>query len=309
MVGSNNVGKSTICDALDLVLGPDRLNRFPPIDEFDFYNAQYLASPAQEGAEPEEIPLRVEVILIELSAEIDAKCGGNTEFWHLEEQRLWAREVQAANPPHVVPCLRLETIGKYDLAEDEFEARTFFSHSPDAPEGTLTPVSKPIKRQFGFLYLRALRTGSRALSLERGSLLDIILRNKGVRTTLWEKTIERLRGLDIEADAAEIAPVLRSVEKRLARYIALESPGNATKLHVSELTREHLRKTMSFFLSISADQGPVPFPHAGTGTVNTLVLALLSFIADLKPDTVIFAMEEPRSQYLRTRSAESPNTC
>ena len=36
MVGSNNVGKSTICDALDLVLGPDRLNRFPPIDEFDF---------------------------------------------------------------------------------------------------------------------------------------------------------------------------------------------------------------------------------------------------------------------------------
>lgn len=216
----------------------------------------------------------------------------------------------------MVPCLRLETIGKYDLAEDEFEARTFFSHSPDAPEGTLTPVSKPIKRQFGFLYLRALRTGSRALSLERGSLLDIILRNKGVRTTLWEKTIERLRGLDIEADAAEIAPVLRSVEKRLARYIALESPGNATKLHVSELTREHLRKTMSFFLSISADQGPVPFPHAGTGTVNTLVLALLSFIADLKPDTVIFAMEEPEiavpphtqrriAQYLLTKTTQA----
>lgn len=317
MVGSNNVGKSTICDALDLVLGPDRLNRFPPIDEFDFYNAQYLATPAQEGAEPESIPLRVEVVLIELSAEIDAKCGGNTEFWHLEEQRLLgAGEVQAANPPHVVPCLRLEAIGKYDLAEDEFEARTFFSHSPDAPEGTLTPVSKPIKRQFGFLYLRALRTGSRALSLERGSLLDIILRTKGVRTALWEKTIERLRGLDIEADAAEIAPVLRSVEKRLARYIALESPGNATKLHVSELTREHLRKTMSFFLSISADQGPVPFPHAGTGTVNTLVLALLSFIADLKPDTVIFAMEEPEiavpphtqrriAQYLLTKTTQA----
>lgn len=317
MVGSNNVGKSTICDALDLVLGPDRLNRFPPIDEFDFYNAQYLAPPPQEGADPESIPLRVEVVLIELSAEIDAKCGGNTEFWHLEEQRLLGTgELQAANPPHVVPCLRVETIGKYDFSEDEFEAKTFFSHSPDAPEGKLTPVSKPIKRQFGFLYLRALRTGSRALSLERGSLLDIILRTKGVRTTLWEKTIERLRGLDIEADAVEIAPVLRSVEKRLARYIALESPGNATKLHVSELTREHLRKTMSFFLSISADQGPVPFPHAGTGTVNTLVLALLSFIADLKPDTVIFAMEEPEiavpphtqrriAQYLLTKTTQA----
>lgn len=27
LVGSNNVGKSSICEALDLVLGPDRLNR------------------------------------------------------------------------------------------------------------------------------------------------------------------------------------------------------------------------------------------------------------------------------------------
>ena len=289
MVGTNNVGKSTLCEALDLVLGPDRLNRFPPVDEFDFYNATYIVPAAADGEQPTIVPLRIEAVLIEPGAEIAAKCGGNMEFWHLAEQRLLGLgELAAANPPAVIPCLRVETIGKYDPDEDEFEAKTFFSHSPDAPAGELTAVPKPIKRLFGFLYLRALRTGSRALSLERGSLLDIILRTKGVRTSLWEKTIDRLRGLDIEADAAEIAPVLRSVERRLARYIALEYPGNATKLHVSELTREHLRKTMTFFLALSADQGHVPFPHAGTGTINTLVLALLSFIADLKPETVIF---------------------
>lgn len=317
MVGANNVGKSTLCEALDLVLGPDRLNRFPAVDEFDFYNAKYLEPAADEGEAPTPIPLRIEAVLIEPSAEVDAKCGGNIEFWHLIEKRLLGPgEVEAANPPDVVPCLRFETIGKYNLEEDEFEAKTYFSRSPDAATGELTPVPKPIKRLFGFLYLRALRTGSRALSLERGSLLDIILRTKGVRTSLWEKTIERLRGLDIESDAAEIAPVLRSVEKRLARYIALESPGHATKLHVSELTREHLRKTMTFFLALSPDQGHVPFPHAGTGTINTLVLALLSFIADLKPDTVIFAMEEPEiavpphtqrriAEYLLTKTTQA----
>lgn len=317
MVGSNNVGKSTLCEALDLVLGPDRLNRFPAVDEFDFYNAKYLEPAADEDSAPTPIALRIEAVLVEPSAEVEAKCGGNVEFWHLIEKRLLGSgEVEAANPPDVVPCLRLETIGKYNLEEDEFEAKTYFSRSPDADFGELTPVPKSIKRLFGFLYLRALRTGSRALSLERGSLLDIILRTKGVRTSLWEKTIERLRGLDIESDAAEIAPVLRSVEKRLARYIALESPGNATKLHVSELTREHLRKTMTFFLALSADQGHVPFPHAGTGTINTLVLALLSFIADLKPDTVIFAMEEPEiavpphtqrriAEYLLTKTTQA----
>ena len=317
MVGTNNVGKSTLCEALDLVLGPDRLNRFPPVDEFDFYNATYIVPPTAEGEQPQPVPLRIEAVLIEPGAEIAAKCGGNMEFWNLGEQRLLGPgELAAANPPVVVPCLRVETIGRYDPDEDEFEAKTFFSHSPDAAEGELTAVPKPIKRLFGFLYLRALRTGSRALSLERGSLLDIILRTKGVRTSLWEKTIDRLRGLDIEADATEIAPVLRSVERRLARYIALESPGNATKLHVSELTREHLRKTMTFFLALSADQGHVPFPHAGTGTINTLVLALLSFIADLKPETVIFAMEEPEiavpphtqrriAEYLLTKTTQA----
>lgn len=317
MVGTNNVGKSTLCEALDLVLGPDRLNRFPPVDEFDFYNATYIVPAAANGEQPTIVPLRIEAVLIEPGAEIAAKCGGNMEFWHLAEQRLLGLgELAAANPPAVVPCLRVETVGRYDPDEDEFEAKTFFSHSPDAPAGELTAVPKPIKRLFGFLYLRALRTGSRALSLERGSLLDIILRTKGVRTSLWEKTIDRLRGLDIEADAAEIAPVLRSVERRLARYIALEYPGNATKLHVSELTREHLRKTMTFFLALSADQGHVPFPHAGTGTINTLVLALLSFIADLKPETVIFAMEEPEiavpphtqrriAEYLLTKTTQA----
>lgn len=317
MVGTNNVGKSTICEALDLVLGPDRLNRFPPIDEFDFYNAIYLAPSTVEGETPQSVPLRIEAVVIELCEEINNKCGGNVEFWHLKDQRiLGPGELEAANPPDVVPCLRIETLGKYDPDEDEFTAKTYFSHSPDAIPGELTPVPKPIKRLFGFLYLRTLRTGSRALSLERGSLLDIILRTKGVRTSLWERTISRLRELDIEADAEEIAPVLRSVEKRLARYIALESPGNATKLHVSELTREHLRKTMTFFLALSADQGHVPFAHAGTGTINTLVLALLSFIADLKPETVIFAMEEPEiavpphtqrriAEYLLTKTTQA----
>ncbi len=294
LVGINNVGKSTICEALDLVLGPDRLNRQAVIDEFDFYNAQYLAAPIVEGEPPQLIKLRIEVILVEPGIGVQNKCGGHLEFWHVAERRLLgAGELGGANPPASVPCLRLETIGQYDPEEDEFVARTYFSRSPDAPEGELTPVLRSIKREFGFLYLRAMRTGARALSLERGSLLDIILRTKGIRTTLWEKSIQQLRDLDIEANAPEIAPVLRSIEKRLARYIALEAPGQTTKLHVSELTREHLRKTMAFFLALSSDQSHVPFAHAGTGTLNTLVLALLSFIADLKPETVIFAMEEP----------------
>jgi len=294
LVGSNNVGKSTICEALDLVLGPDRLNRFPPIEEYDFYNGKYLEPAQAEGEDPTPVKIRVEVLLTDLSAEVLKRCAKHLEFWHIEEKRLLAEgEIAAAAPGISIPCLRLETAGQYDPAEDEFNAETFYTHSPDAIEGEKDTVRRDIKRLFGFLYLRALRTGTRALSLERGSLLDVLLRLQKVRTGLWENAIARLKGLDIEKDAAELEPVLTAIEERLSSYVSASKAGRKTKLYVSQLTREHLRKTMAFFLAMRDDQEPVPFQQAGTGTLNTLVLALLSFIAELKPDSVIFAMEEP----------------
>jgi predicted ATP-dependent endonuclease of OLD family len=36
VIGDNNIGKTTILEALDLILGPDRLNQYPPIDEHEF---------------------------------------------------------------------------------------------------------------------------------------------------------------------------------------------------------------------------------------------------------------------------------
>ena len=51
LVGDNNTGKTTILEALDLVLGPDRLNYQPPIDEHDFYRGEYSIKPA--AAEPD----------------------------------------------------------------------------------------------------------------------------------------------------------------------------------------------------------------------------------------------------------------
>lgn len=294
IVGPNNVGKSTICEALDLVLVPDRISRFPPVEEFDFHNAQYLVAGAVEGEEPKAVPIRIEVVLTDINAEVENRCGQHLEFWNTTDKRLLNEgEVDQANPPLVVSCLRLETLALYNPQEDEFEAQTYYSHSPGAELGELDKVSKDVKRMFGFLYLRAVRTGSRALSLERGSLLDVILRLRGSRAGLWEKAIERLRDLDIEKDATHLDPVLKSIEARLGKYIASDVEGRATKLHVSQLTREHLRKTMAFFLTMSKDQTPVPFQHVGTGTLNVLVLALLSFIAELKPTSVIFAMEEP----------------
>lgn len=293
LVGTNNVGKSTICEALELVLGLDRLRRFPPVEEFDFYNAAYLDKSVEP---PVPLPIEIEAVLTNLSEELATKCFDRLEHWHLPEKRLLGKgEIELVDKPETCECLRVKTVASYNIEDDEFEAQSLFCSGPMKPDGSQSEVPRHIRQLFGFFYLRALRTGSRALSLERGSLLDIILQRRHIRAGIWENAIERLRELTppIDEGAVDLAPILENVEKRLSQYIPLGGQERATKLFVSQLTREHLRKTISFFLSTSVGQQPVPFQEAGTGTLNTLVLALLSFIAELKKDNVIFAMEEP----------------
>jgi putative ATP-dependent endonuclease of OLD family len=178
LIGGNNVGKSTVCEALDLVLGPDRLNRTPAVEEFDFHNANYL------GDDGTPIPIRIEVVLTNLSPETLLLFGADhVEFWKDAERRvLGVGEIEETDKAGAEFCLRLVTVAKYDSDEDQFTARTIYAtdEATEDPRG----ISNRIKRSIGFLYLRALRTGSRALSLERGSLLDIILRMKEVRTGL-----------------------------------------------------------------------------------------------------------------------------
>jgi putative ATP-dependent endonuclease of OLD family len=290
LLGANNVGKSTICEALELALSPDRQSRTPVVEEFDFYNARYL----DEKDQPVEI--RIEVLLTHVTPTIERTCGNYLQRWQPSTRGLTERgEVDKVDAPGTVWCLRLLTIARYNKEEDEFEAHTHFAQAYSSEDEDDSRVSRQTKRNFGFLYLRALRTGSRALSLERGSLLDIILRVQSLQTGIWEHVRRRLEGLEppIEAGAVTLAPVMKAIEKRLAEYISIAHPGSATRLFVSQLTREHMRKTLSFFLSVTEDQRPVPFQEVGTGTLNTLVLALLSFIAELKEENVIFAMEEP----------------
>jgi putative ATP-dependent endonuclease of OLD family len=290
LIGQNNVGKSTICDALELALGPDRQNRSPVVEEFDFYNASYL----DENNEP--LPIRIEILLTDVTPTVEKASFNYLERWDRKARRiLGSGELDQVDGEDLSWCLRLLTIARYNKEEDEFEAATHYAKAYDPDDEKDSRVPRSIRRNFGFLYLRALRTGSRALSLERGSLLDVIMRIQSLQTGIWEHVRRRLEDLEppIEDGATQLTPVLRSIEARLAEYIPMAKAGQATRLFVSQLTREHLRKTLSFFLSLSEDQSPVPFQDVGTGTLNILVLALLSFIAELKEENVIFAMEEP----------------
>jgi putative ATP-dependent endonuclease of OLD family len=295
LIGDNNTGKSSIFEAIDLALGPDRLSRRPPVDEHDFYHGNYLAAAGPEAVEGEAPPdapkITIEVTITNLSAEQQARFGGSIEWLDTTADVFY----EAPNPAgvdaaNINAALRVTFIGAYDADEDDFTGNTYFTRSL-TEEDTPTPFSKKDKQHCGFLFLRSLRTGSRALSLEHGSLLDIILRLKEIRPQMWEGTIGTLADFDVASDPAiGISGVLDSIDKSLKKYVPREW-GVKPHLKVSNLTREHLRKVVTAFIATGTGDHAAPFFRQGTGTINMLVLAMLSQIAEDKQN-VIFAMEE-----------------
>ena len=155
LIGDNNIGKTTILEALDLVLGPDRLNQYPPIDEHDFFQGQYRKSTifstdsmvennnnSALGENSQKISkniesdviatprIEIEVIVIDLNEQQVATFGDYIEFWDLKSQTLYSQEnLIKVDSDHITTALRISFHGWYDEEEDDFRGKTYFTRS------------------------------------------------------------------------------------------------------------------------------------------------------------------------------------
>jgi len=286
-LGDNNTGKSTVLEAIELAIGADRLSRTQAIDEHDFFGGDYQARDDQTRKK-----IVVEVVISDLDDQLCTKFRNNLEFWRPATKDL-AADLVAAAAPGTKPAVRIRFEGAYDADADEFTAKTWFAVPRNDQGVPQAECRSGDKREFGFLHLRALRTGSRALSMERGSLLDVILRTYEVRTRMWEGLLDGLRDLDVVgAKDPEFGKILTDIRDAMREIVPGEW-ADAPHLRVSELTREDLRRVLKSFLATGVPGYAAPFQHQGSGTTNALVLAMLGLIAQRRQGRVIFAMEEP----------------
>ena len=291
LIGDNNTGKSTVLEAIDLVLGPNRLSHRSPINEHDFYAGRYL--PPDDASENAEYRIYIEATITDLSDEQRAHFIDYIEWWNIETKSFNTDSLKAVDNREIVAALRVAFIGEYVSDEDDFEGKTYYARSLEEESDRPQAFTRTDKHVCGFLYLRSLRTGRRALSLEHGSLLDIILRLKELRPRMWETTITGLRDFDVASDPElGISGVLKSINVALTKYVPDEW-GVDPHLRVSALTREHLRNVITAFIATGVGRHSAPYFRQGAGTTNMLVLAMLSQIAEDR--NVIFAMEEPET--------------
>ncbi len=134
LVGGNNVGKSTVCEALDLLLGPERLNRRPVVDEHDFHRGLYV----DEGRN--SIPIVIRGVLIDLSDEALRRFGGHLRRWNDVDQTFVDELEDGADHSDeagVVWALTVTFRARYDAAEDDFEADTSTSTRSLSPMSSM----------------------------------------------------------------------------------------------------------------------------------------------------------------------------
>src|SRR3974390_2556219 len=106
LIGDNNSGKSSVIEAIDLVLGPDRINRPNAIDEHDFYAGRYL------DAAGNAVPIEIEATITDLNPEQARRFKGNLEFWDEQAGALVSGPpVAAIASATVKEALRVKFIG------------------------------------------------------------------------------------------------------------------------------------------------------------------------------------------------------
>ncbi len=274
LVGGNNIGKSTICEALDLVLGPERLFRRPVIDEHDFHNGKYLDEDGRR------VEINIEAVLVDLPEDTQRRLLARTRPW--SDARDGFVDVDGAVPadldaPDVCRALPVVFYGWYDRTNDDFIGETFFSHPVELvdedhdnfgkPGAGLQRFDRAWKHACGFIYLRTLRTGRRALSLERGSLLDTILRlGDNGREFMWEDSLRTLRSIDPPIGSIlQLRAIRAQVRKRMARFVGIADGDDATGFFASELTSRAPEGICYILCAFSAEQLSRPLPSFRNG--------------------------------------------
>lgn len=301
LVGGNSVGKSTVCEALDLVLGPERMFRRPVIDEYDFYGTKYQST----GAEDHLPEIRIDVIITKLSVIAQRRFRGRMRRWDGKKGALVAPAADGSTLDEGEWCLPVIFLGRFNPAEDDFDGHTYFAHPHEEPDDLTTepsglgaglrPFTREDKRLCGFLYLRAIRTGNRALSFGRGSLIDTIVRLESEKAgALLETVLGDLAGVTLAENNKGLQHIRTQLRARIEQFLPLASTDAPIDVKTSDLTREHVRDVMRMYVAGQPGSHLIPFNRLSTGTLNVLVYALLTYIAELSDETnVIFAMEEP----------------
>lgn len=288
LVGANNTGKSTIIEALTLLLGRDKLIR--ELTEHDFFGSnpqpadriKLVATIADfEGNDPDRHP--------------DWFRDGRAVPKWLDEKTGTVHSLRRGND--WLLCCQIAAQAYFDSESLSVEFIRYF-HDDDNPIDPFdgdAPVQVPARliQQLGYFLVRANRTWEKVLSW--GS--ELFRRTVQVAAAQPASAIlaerERLRNPErpIELDD-QIAPLIANVNKELAKCLA-SAP--QLQLRLTNTDSKSVLDAIAAHFSTPAGQS-VPASRQGSGLISLQGLMLLLELGRVRAeagDGFIMALEEP----------------
>ncbi len=316
-LGPNNIGKTALLEALNLLLNPEGSSRTDVVDENDFYCREYRApgtktptdapieaAAVSSGHDAPAEPMDVESAappVIRLEAVLTGiEKGDLSEFsnvlvpWDPE-----CREVIEVTDEGVDPFKAAERAIRpcfeawYDEEEDEFTSKSFFQTDPDLARGDCPSFTKQQKRRIGFLIYRDFRALQRPVTLETTHLFARLLASQEATPRNFEAVLEHLEGgvLPLFSEP-NFARVIQEYRSELSRYLPLAHDGDGElSFEVTDRTRDEVKAATQLYVR---DALPLPLQKMGAGTRSLAILAMLLLIAR-KRGRGIIALEEPET--------------
>jgi putative ATP-dependent endonuclease of OLD family len=318
-LGPNNVGKTAVLEALNLLLNPEITIASQAIDENDFWKRNYIAktpvSPVATPSAPQEStvgelapaateteveaendypPIRVEAVLAGLTKEDEDVFSETLVPWKDDTREVIESTPEGVDPfANAKPAIRVVFEGWYDPDEDDFTYVTYFLTSAGVSREDCSKFTKVQKRHIGFLIYRDFRALTRPITLEPTTLFGRLLSSQEVVPKNFEDALKQLDGsLDPMTQESEFVSLLNAYKAECERFLSL-SFGNtsAFSFEVTDRTRSELKHVSQLYVR---DDVSLPLQKMGAGTRSLALLSILTLIMRRRGRGIL-ALEEPET--------------
>lgn len=289
LMGANNVGKTTIVEALAILFGRDKM--VSPVTDWDFF----------EGSPKPESRFQITATITDFGTDDPIAApdwfvgqeAAQPVWWHEGERRLY---VEADPPEGTHLAVQIAVACRFDEEDCEFETLRYFYYGDSDPfTDGCSKVPLRLLRQMGFFLLSGNRDWDRLLSFRSSSLLKVIREYDALPGIAVDELKKQLRtGVTKVEESVPLSEILESAAKELRSFVLI---GQSSKMVYRPTTLDAYAVLQSLVAHIS-QPGDILIPVAkhGAGMVSLQAFLLLLAFAESrreKGQNFILAAEEP----------------
>ena len=289
LLGANNVGKSTIVEALALLFARERMVR--PVSDWDFFG----------GSPKPESRFSIIATVTDFSSNdptalpdwFIGESAGRPSWWNNETSTL---SVEADPPLGTQLATQVALAGRYEEETCEFDTiRYFYYGDMDPFTDGYAPVSSRILRDVGLFLLSSNREWDKLLSFSSSSLLKVLREYDALPGAAIENLKQQLRtGVAKIEEVSPLSDILETAAKELQSFLFIDKssriayrPTSLDTVSVLQSLVAHVAQPGDSFL---------PVARHGAGMVSLQAfLILLAFAEQRKKSNrnFVLAAEEP----------------